>query len=147
MRSLSAAASSVQRSGPTCSQSTRDIQAPGARAIGGFAARSASAGIDRSIGAVRGGAAGGDLGRDRGTGAEAGVYEIERLQPVERGLVQMQALRLADHRAVPVDPEPGEVLLDPGNEFLAGAAGSMSSIRSRKAPPCARAKRCASSAE
>src|SRR3546814_12668008 len=65
----------------------------------------AGAGIDRAGRPMRRGEAGGDIG----AGAEAGIDEAPRLQRAKRRVIGAEMLRLAVERAVPIDPEPGEV--------------------------------------
>jgi hypothetical protein len=52
---------------------------------------------------------------DIGAGAEAGVEQAHRAQPVERGVVQREALGLEDDLAVPAQPEPFEIGKDRGD--------------------------------
>ena len=71
------------------------------------------------------GAAGGgrDLALDVGPGAEARIQQPARRQRVERGAILRQVLRLHPHRPVPVQAQPGQVLLDRRGEFGTAAAG------------------------
>ena len=82
----------------------------------------AAPGIDRGVGAVGRGVGVGDLGADRLAGAKAGVEQVEPGEFVERAGVVVVMLRLAAHRALPLDPEPGEVLADRSLELVARAA-------------------------
>ena len=55
--------------------------------------------------------------RDVGAGAEAGIGEPARFQLVERGLVRRRPLRLDQHRSVPFEAEPAQVLEDAVDEL------------------------------
>ena len=86
------------------------------RVVGQPAAR---AGIGAPRVAMRRGQRGGDVG----AGAEAGINEPVGAQPVERGGIVRDALRLDQRRRVGRDPEPRQILHDPRDEFGAAAAG------------------------
>ena len=101
----------------------------------------AGAGIERPpSGAVRGMAGRGDLPLDVGAGAEAGIEQAARRQPVQRRAVvrQMRATGPAPGRPSRGRARPGP----PGSprRIPAGSgSASMSSSRSRKRPPAAAA--------
>ena len=59
---------------------------------------------------------------DVGARAKARIDEPRRLEPAERRAIVLEMARLAPHIAVPVEPEPGQILEDRGDEFLAAAA-------------------------
>ena len=56
-------------------------------------------------------------------GAEARIQQASRIQCVERGAILRQVLRLHAHRPVPVEAQPGQVLLNRGGELGAAAGG------------------------
>ncbi len=70
-----------------------------------------------------------------------------RRQPVQRGAVLRQMLRLHAHLPVPVQAEPGQILQDRRGVFRA-AAGRVDILQPQQEPPAAsRARRQANSAE
>jgi DNA-3-methyladenine glycosylase II len=77
----------------------------------------AGAGVGAVLEPVRRLSGGGDLGAR----AEAGINEALAFEPGQRGGVILEMLGLAADRALPVEPEPGEVLMDGGLEFGPGA--------------------------
>src|SRR3546814_17318960 len=79
----------------------------------------ACAGIDRPLRPMRGGGAGGYVG----AGAETGIEQAHRLQPLQRGPVAVQPRRLADDLPVPGDAQPAHVL-DDAVAMLRPAAGA-----------------------
>ena len=62
-------------------------------------------------------------GGDVGAGAEAGIDKVLVPQFVERGGIKMRALGLNERLAVPIEPEPAQILLDPADELGPAAAG------------------------
>ena len=52
-----------------------------------------------------------------GTRAEAGIDQAPRLQLLQRLDIGGRSLRLHDHRLVPLETEPSEVLIDALNEL------------------------------
>ena len=60
--------------------------------------------------------AGGNLARDLGAGAETGISQAVVAQAVERGVIQRQPFGL-DRHLVPAEPEPFQILQDPGDMF------------------------------
>jgi len=54
---------------------------------------------------------------DVSAGAEAGEYQPSRPQIIERALVCSGALRLYQHRLVPLEAEPLQVLINPADEL------------------------------
>src|SRR3546814_10562280 len=80
----------------------------------------ACAGIDRPLRPMRGGGAGGYVG----AGAETGIEQAHRLQPLQRGPVAVQPRRLEDDLPVPGDAQPAHVL-DDAVELLRPAAGAV----------------------
>ena len=89
----------------------------------------ANSGVERAaIGRVRrrgmgGGGGFGGLPLDVGAGAEAGIEQAAGQQAVQHGLVFGAVGGLDSHRAVPVQAEPGQVLLDRVGEFRAASGG------------------------
>ena len=67
--------------------------------------------------------AGGDLGGDLRAGADAGVAEALRGQPVERRRVEREPRRLEDRGLVPAQPQPAQILDDSGDMLGPAAAG------------------------
>ena len=82
-------------------------------ALGIVRQRAAGAGICGRRVAVRRVQRGGDIR----AGAEAGVNQAARAQLFERRFVVGAALRLDQHRLVPVEPEPAQVLVDAVDEL------------------------------
>ncbi len=70
-----------------------------------------------AIGRVRSG--GGLL--DVGAAAKAGVEQAARRQPIKRGAILGEVLRLHPHLAIPVEAEPGQVLEDRRGELRTAA--------------------------
>ncbi len=68
----------------------------------------AGAGIDRPVRAMGGGDAGGDIG----AGAETGIEQAVGAQPIQRGVVSRQPVRLEHDLAVPGQPQPVQVAQD-----------------------------------
>ncbi len=79
--------------------------------------------IDGAVRTLRRRGARRDLGGDLGAGAEAGIDEALRLQPIERLGIERQPLRLVEHLAVPFEAEPEQVLEDAVDIFGPDAAG------------------------
>ena len=82
-------------------------------ALGIVGQAAAGAGIGGRGVAVRRGQRLGDVG----AGAEAGIDQARALQALERGRIRGRPLRLDQHRLVPVEAEPAQVLEDPVDEL------------------------------
>src|SRR5207248_3289396 len=78
----------------------------------------AGAGIERPVRSMRGIGRGGDIG----TGAEAGIDQSARIEPVEFVAVIGEMVGLAPHLAVPSEAEPGEVVEHRGLVLALAAA-------------------------
>ena len=73
----------------------------------------AGAGIDRSFGSMRRGQARLDVG----AGAEAGIEQPHRPQPVQRRCIGARPLRLEDDLPIPCDAQPAQILDDRRHMF------------------------------
>src|SRR5690606_3382898 len=73
--------------------------------------------ICRPVGAVRGRIAAGDFGGNFLPRTEAGIDQIavRKLRKERRIVIEM--LTLAAHRLFPFEPQPGQILKDPGLKF------------------------------
>ena len=89
------------------------------RQVGRFEA-AAGAGIQGSLRPVRRGEAGGDVGAR----AETGIEQVLAAQPVERRVVQVEALRLEGDRTVPFEAQPFEIAQD-RRDMLGPRAGAV----------------------
>src|SRR5579864_6099270 len=113
--------------------------APRALALAETAAR---AGIERAFLALRRVDGARDFRLDRGARTKARIDESHRVELFERGAVVVEMLRLAPHRAIPIEPEPFQVLDDRADERLAAtrridvfdAEEELSAGLSRRAP-------------
>src|SRR5712691_10162596 len=81
----------------------------------------AGAGIRRAHVVLRRAAGASDLVLDLPPCAEARIEQPLGLEPVERGLVIGEMMRLPADRPVPIEAEPSEVLDDRGGERVARA--------------------------
>ena len=80
----------------------------------------------------------GDEGADLAAAHEGGIDELLADQQVEHGLVLGEMFGLPAHRLFPVDPEPGEVVVDALLEFRR-AALEIDVLDAQQEPPaCAR---------
>ena len=117
----SPARTSRQVSGPGQLERAADVQAQGERLAGldpapalAHVEAPADAGIDRLADGSVGRLAGvGDLHPDAPAGAEARIEHAEAIELAERLIVQVHPVRLAHHRAVPIEAEPTQILAYP----------------------------------
>ena len=100
--------------------------------------RAAGAGIERAFRSLSPGVGrpgrGGNLGQNLFAGAEARIDQVFFLQPAQRMAVFVHMLRLAAHRKLPAQPQPGQIVFDGGTIFRA-AAGAIDIFDAQQKAP------------